>query len=363
MPIKKLIIALILAAVTMPAVSAAKKQKLEFHPGSELTLIGKLMDTPDRYARVDTIKYDGFTDYQRQKLNQQSSGLALVFNTNSDQISVKIDYKNRHHGYNGTDVAYAGIDLYIKRDGKWLYAGSNVPPAKGGPVSLVADMAPGEKECLLYLPLFSIVDEIYVGVTPGSTITPAPNPFQHKVVFFGSSFTHGASANRAGMAYPLQLERETGLYIASLGVSGNSKLQPGYARVLADTEADAFVFDAFSNPSTQEIKDLFPEFVRIIREKHPTTPLIFQQTIYRERRNFSTSWEKNEAEKMATAERMVRKAMETDPNIYFIEPDTGSDGATSTDGTHPSDLGYWRWMNSIKQPILDILAKYNLKVK
>lgn len=344
------------------AMTAAADDNTKFIPGSQLTLIGKTAPTPDRYARIDTLKYDGFTDYQRQYLIQTPAGMALVFNTDSERILANIDYKRRVTGYNSTSIAMAGCDLYIKRDGKWMYAGSGVPSDKGKEVVLVSDMAPGMKECLLYLPLRSIVNEIYVGVDPEATITPADNPFKHKIVFWGSSFTHGTSANRSGMAYPLQLQRATGLDVRALGMAGNSKLQQSYAKVLADTEADAFVFDAFSNPSAKEIRERFDDFVKTIRAKHPTTPLIFQQTIYRGGRNFNTKSDRAEAEKMAVAEEMVRNAMKTDPNIYMIYPVTDTDGYSCTDKTHPSDLGYYNWMNSIRQPILDILAKYGMTV-
>jgi lysophospholipase L1-like esterase len=255
-------------------------------------------------------------------------------------------------------ISGGGVDLYIKRDGKWAYAGSTVPNAKNDPIAVVNEMAPGTKECVLYLPLISIINEIYVGVDSTATIKAMPNPFNgKKVVFFGSSFTHGTSTSRAGMAYPLQLQRETGLDVRSLGMSGNSRLQQSYARVLADCEADAFVFDAFSNSSAEEIEQNFDSFVKTIREKHPTTPIIFQQTIYRERRNFNTKVDNFEAAKMAAARKVVTKAMKNDSNIYFIIPSTGTDGVTTVDGIHPSDLGYWRWMQSIKQPILNILNK------
>ena len=342
-------------------IATAAKPKIEYTPGRDLTLIGKLMDTPDRYSRVDTVKYKGFTEHQRAHLNQMSAGLALVFTTNSDAVWVKIDYKERNKGLNGVDVAMAGADLYIRRDGKWLYAGSAVPNEKNDAFGLVSDMAPGEKECLLYLPLRAIVNEIEVGVTEGSTIKAAPNPFRHKVVFWGSSFTHGTSTNRAGMAYPLQFQRATGFDVRSLGVSGNSKLQQSYARMLADTEADIFVFDAFSNPEADEIRENFEPFLKTLRAKHPKTPIVFQQTIYRGSRNFNLRHDSIESAKMAAAEEVVRKAMKTDPNIYMIYPVADLDGQSCTDKTHPSDLGYYHWMQSIREPIVKIMKKYGMK--
>lgn len=86
---------------------------------------------------------------------------------------------------------------------------------------------------------------------PGSSITASPNPFAHKIVFLGSSITHGSAASRAGMSYVARYGRDNGLYCLNLGFSGQAKLQEYWARVAADIDADAFVFDQFSNPSRE----------------------------------------------------------------------------------------------------------------
>ncbi len=93
----------------------------------------------------------------------------------------------------------------------------------------------------------------------GSEIAPLESPFRHRIAIFGSSYTHGISTSRAGMSYPMQLMRHTGLQFLSLGCSGNCKMQPYFADVLCDVKADAFVFDAFSNPDAEMIEErLFP---------------------------------------------------------------------------------------------------------
>jgi lysophospholipase L1-like esterase len=190
-----------------------------------------------------------------------------------------------------------------------------------------------------------------------------PNPFRHKIVLFGSSFAHGAFASRAGMTFPMQIERNTGLYIVNLGVGGSSMLQAVFADILADSDAEAFLFDAFSNPPAAWIKErLFP-FIERIRRSHPRTPLIFLQTIYREGGNFDLVVRKEEEEKRQAAEQMIEVAMQKYQDIYFINlPNvTGTDHQTSADGTHPSDLGYYRWVQNIQPEILKILAKYGIK--
>lgn len=346
-------------ATLIPATMAAKD--LKYVDAGQLTLINKAIETPRRYARIDTVKYTGFTDYQRRDLVQHSAGLALAFKTNSNEIRVSPVFIKRKGTYNQNPINTEGFDLYIKKDGQWLWAASRAVRRNAKSGSLTENMAPGEKECLLYLPNFAIVDSVFIGVDSTAYVEPIANPFRHKVVFHGSSFTHGTCAPRPAMSYPIQFERATGIQVCNLGMSGNAKMQQSYARVLADTEADAFVFDTFSNPTTEEIAERFDDFVATIRAKHPVTPIVFMQTIYCEYRNFNTDEDAKETVKMAMAEKKVREAMERDPNIYWIVPSLGSGHEATVDGIHPSGDGYTMWMESIRQPLLDILAKYNIR--
>lgn len=356
---KRILIACVFA--TSVQMLQAALPPLEFTSGHDLTLINKLIDTPRRYARVDTVKYKGFTDFQGKELVQQSAGLALAFVTDSKYIYSNIDYIKRNRDINAPDISTSGVSLYIKSpEGVWTFAGCNTPrPGDTDTFELVSNMKEGEKECLLYLPMFSIVDSINIGVEPGAYVRPLENPFRHRVVFHGSSFTHGASISHPAMSYVMQFERATGLHTPVLGMGGNALLQQPCANVLADTEADAFVFDCFSNPNAKQVDERLEDFIATIRKKHPDTPLIFMQTIRRATRNFDTKNDKSEQERIDMAEKKMKEVMKKDKNIYFIHPDAGFD--TTCDGTHPSDLGYYLWMQSIREPILKILKKYSIK--
>jgi hypothetical protein len=338
----------------------ADDSNIRYTDASQLTLIGKIAPTPNPYHRVDTARYPALSEKERIRV-QQSSGLALVFRTNSPELWIKTQYVSRRSSVND-----GGYDLYI-RSGKgkkkeWLYAFSGIGSKSEASFRLIANMDASEKECLLYLPVHSELASVEVGVTENSTIKAAPNPFRHKILIFGSSFTQGAGTSRPGMTYPIQIERNTGLYIMNLGVSGSSQLQEVFADILADSDAEAFIFDAFSNPSVEQIeKRLFP-FIERIRRSHPQAPLIFLQTIYREVGNFNLAVRQHEEKKRQTAERMMEEAVRKYQDVYFINlPNvTGTDHLTSADGTHPSDLGYYRWAQAIQPEILKILAKYGI---
>ena len=165
------------------------------------------------------------------------------------------------------------------------------------------------------------------------------------------------------MNYPSQLSRATGLHILNLGCAGNCKLQPYFCDVLCATDADAFVFDAFSNPSVEQIEErLFP-FIEKLQKAHPGKPLIFQRTIYRESRNFNTGSERAEKKRQDCAEKLMREAIKKYADVYYIEVTnaTSPTHETSVDGTHPGDYGYTLWAESLRKPLLKILKKYGIK--
>ena len=284
------IFALALFAASLSA-QTPKNVVYTFTEASDLNLIGKIhKDTPNPYHRVDTVKYKGFTVGENRQV-RCPAGLAVLFKTNSTSISVKTEYGWEYNAVNTMPIAYRGYDLYIKDGDQWLWAGSGATKPENGKDNLVIvkDMDKTEKECMLYLPIYSEVYSVKIGTDKGSKIEALESPFRHRIGIFGSSFTHGISTSRPAMSYPMQLMRWTGLQFLSLGCSGNCKMQPYFGEVLCDAEVDALVFDAFSNPNAKMIEErLFP-FIEQLQKSHPDIPLIFQQTIYRERRNFNTS--------------------------------------------------------------------------
>ena len=335
-----------------------------FTEASDLNLIGKIHeDTPNPYHRVDTVKYKGFTKTENRQV-RCPAGLAVLFKTNATTISVKTDFGWQVNAVNTMGIAYRGYDLYIKKDGKWLWAAARATRHDAGSDNLVLiqNMDNSVKECMLYLPIYSECNSVKIGIDEGAEIAALESPFRHRIGIFGSSYTHGISTSRPGMSYPMQLMRWTGLQFLSLGCSGNCKMQPYFADVLCDADVDALVFDPFSNPDSKMIEErLFP-FIEKIQAAHPDIPLIFQQTIYREKRNFDIAREKKERAKQETAARLMKEACRKYDNVYFIQTNATDElHETSVDGTHPGDYGYTLWARSIEKPLLKILKKYGIR--
>ena len=343
-------------------------QEIRYFNAADLNVIGKAIPTSKDFTRIDTAAYK-FNDEVIEEYACHSTGLAVLFATDSPIIKAKWQTSEKNAEENFTAIAQKGLDLYIKKDGEWVFAGVGRPNMSKGPAydqhegTIVKSMAPGRKECLLYLPLFDSLDSLFIGVDDKSYIEPLDNPFRHRIVIKGSSVTHGLAASRSGMSYAARFGRDNGFYCFNLGFSGKSKLQREFAEYLADVEADAFIFDAFSNPSAEIIHEQFDAFVDIVRAAHPGVPLIFMQTERRETRNFDTSREDFEARKQAAAEKEIRERMKTDKHIYFIPSDDflGDEHIATSDGAHPTDLGFTYMLESISPKILKILRKYGIK--
>ena len=359
---------LFVSAILMLVASAAwgqKKEKFNWMKveASSLNLVGKAFETPNPYDRIDTVKYKGF-DKAENEMCRQPAGLAVLFRTNATDIGVSLLF-----GYRSSSSyrSYRGVDLYIRKDGAWKWAGMNDVSKEHSDsskvISVVRHMDDSMKECILYLPIRSEVYSCKICVPEGSTIEAMESPFRHKIVFHGSSFTHGVSTGRAGMSYPMQFMRRTGMQVIPLGFSGHCKMQPYFADVLEDIDADAYVFDPFSNPGKETIEErLFPFIERLVKA-HPGKPLIFQRTIYWERDNFNLEARKFTQGKYAASDSLMRIACKKWKDVYYIVPDAAlHDGECSTaDGVHPNDNGYTLWERSIEKPILKILRKYKIK--
>ena len=354
-----------LCALLLTAAAAFAQNGLQYTEASDLTLVGKLMpDTPNPYHRVDTVRFKRFTRGENAQV-RMSSGISVAFRTDSKRIAVKTVYGSRVFSVNTGSYSDRGYDLYIKKDGQWTWAGVGVASQENPEqsITLVQRMDGSMHECLLYLPLFSEEYSVQVGTDEGSVIEPLDNPFRHRIAIFGSSFTHGSSSARPGMTYPAQLTRMTGLQFLSLGCAGNSRLQSYFADVLAAADADAFVFDAFSNPSVAEIRArLFP-FIEKIQAAHPGKPLIFQKTIYRENRNFDTAVAKKEQARIELVDSLMHVAVKKYKDVYYIDATDATDPYhdSSIDGVHPSNHGYTLWAESVRKPLRRILRKYGIK--
>lgn len=351
--------ALLVAVLVISSVSAQK-----WIEATELGIHGYTQKSEKfPYCRFDYTPYSNSKDIMLHA--KKSTGLYIVFKTNSSQISASWENRPSRMGDNMTGIVQKGLDLYIKDNNGWHFAGvgrvSTLPEKNSRTRVLIKNMAEGEKECLLYLPIWCDIHYLKIGVDEGATIEGLPTPFRHKVIVHGSSITHGASASRSGLTYPALLSRNLGIDFVNFGFSGVSKMQPEFLDILMKCEADAFLFDAFSNPNEQQIKERIEHFVAELVKAHPGKPLIFLQSPIDLESYFDTERYNRRVSHVNTASKMMTALAKQYKDVYFLEiPNILGENGT-VDNSHPTDLGFYRFVNGYQPYIAKILKKYGIK--
>lgn len=253
-----------------------------------------------------------------------------------------------------TDVGIKGLDLYCwEGNGQWRFVNSARPNGKTNQVTVIANMQPKEREYMLYLPLYDGLVALSIGVDSLSSINqPQINyPVREKpIVFYGTSILQGGCASRPGMAHTNIISRRLNRECINLGFSGNGQLDLEVARVMAEVDASVFVLDFVPNASVEQMKERMETFYRIIRSKHPDTPVvfiedpIFTHTLYDERIAKEVQ-RKNDTLK----EIFNRLKKENEKNIFFISSKKmlGEDGEATIDGIHFTDLGMMRYADLV----------------
>ena len=339
---------------------AQQRAKIAYTPAADLTLVGKIAPTEKIFHRVDTNVFDDLPAAVKNRV-VQSGGLAVSFRTNSPAIYAKWCTANTIASATMTAVAYRGLDLYIKRNGRWQYAGV-ARPRDGqdcASTTIIRGMDNEEKECLLYLPLYDETTRLEVGVDDGSTMQPGVYPFQKRVLIYGSSIAQGSSASRSGLAYPARLARETGIDFLNLGMGGSAKMEKPVADMIASFDMDAFVLDCVPNSSPNIVSQRTAYLVETIRKKHPNAPIIVMQSVIRERGYFNLESGKRVKQQNENIKIEVAKLLQKGvTNLHFIPADDflGHDHEGTVDGTHPNDLGFDRMIRVIKPKLTEILG-------
>ena len=284
---------------------------------------------------------------------ENTAGGRVRFKTDSPYVAfhVKLDgiYQFTSMPFTGT----CGLDVY---DGN-VYRGTVRPN-----VDTLSDVVEeifyfAEKTThtvTLNLPLYCAVEEIYIGLDSGASVL-APDPYEHElpVVFYGSSITNGASASRPGMTYEAILSRRLDFNHHNLGFGGLAKGEVEMAQYIAGLDMCAFVLDYdYNAPSTEHLMNTHERFFKIVREKHPTLPILI---VTGPRVKPTPDREERKRIIKQTYDNAVKAG---DENVYLLFGDEFfgdvADDFTS-DGTHPTDLGFWCMANAMTDTLARIL--------
>ena len=328
--------------------------QLVYHDASKFPLLGKATEaTGARYERLpDSLK--NISRAPLWNLSRNSAGMAIRFRSNSTTIAAKWEALINFHMNHMTDTGAKGLDLYcLQKNGEWRFVNSGRPNGKTNQATIIANMQPEEREYMLYLPLYDGLVSLSIGIDSLATIDQPliDYPIRQKpIVFYGTSILQGGCASRPGMAHTNIISRRLNRECINLGFSGNGQLDLEVARVMAEVDAGVFVLDFVPNASVEQMKERMETFYRIIRNKHPKTPIvfiedpIFTHTLFDQRVAHEVTRKNQTLNEIFNS---LKKKGEKDIYLIHSEKMIGEDGEATVDGIHFTDLGMIRYANLI----------------
>ena len=272
-------------------------------------------------------------------LHANTSGGRVRFTTDSSVIAIKAVISGFEKAPHFTLSGIAGFDLYVGQ--KAEYYATFVPPVNlsSGYERIIHFDSRGEREITINFPLYSDVDELYIGLEKNAVLTKASEYAHSKpIVFYGSSITQGGCASRPGNAYENIISRELSTDYLCLGFSGTAKADSGFSQYIKNLDMSVFVYDYDNNaPTLQHLKDTHLKMFRAVRDANPDLPIIL---LSRPKYRLTT----DDEQRLAVIRKTYDDAIAAgDQNVYLIDGPTlmqyaGNDG--TVDGIHPNDLGF-----------------------
>lgn len=320
---------------------------------------------PGRYGRLPA-KAKAVVRDPVWNLGLHSAGMAIRFVTDASEIAGSWDVINAsalmpHMAPTGT----SGVDLYVWKDERWRWCGSGRPDTTGKTITftnmLLESAVPAKRTYTLYLPLYNGVSGVRIGVTPGSLFEAAPARSAGKdkpICFYGTSITQGGCASRPGMAYPSIIGRYLDLPQINLGFSGNGKMEPEMAELLAQIDPCLFVLDPVGNNTEKDVQERGEPLIQTLRKTHPTTPIVMVEYTIPQNAHMVPAGTaqylgKNKAWRVIY-DSLIKQG---DQNLYYIPCDDlyGDDDESTVDGGHATDLGFYRMAQAITPVLKNIL--------
>ena len=180
-----------------------------------------------------------------------------------------------------------------ERETRWFDLMSDGRPSgrvaleAGGTEVAFHGLAAGTKVLELWLNhMYAPVVVQSLSVDDNASLEPAPPPGMPRILFHGSSISHGRKAAGPTESWPVGAARLAGLDPLNLGVGGACRLEPAVARVIRGLPADYLSFCFGVNVVAARTHDVgafragVVGFIQIVREGHPDTPLAVQGPIF-----------------------------------------------------------------------------------
>lgn len=295
-------------------------------------------------------------------LSRSAIGMCAFFETDATAIHTRWQLRSSQLGEANFPVAgFSGLDLYGDDQGTWRWVAAGHQVRDQQPLLCLADgLAPGLRRYHLYLPLRNPVDKVEIGVPAGAAFTPIPPRREKPLVFYGTSIVHGAYGSHAGIVHPSILGRRLHRPAINLGFSGNARMEPVLADLLAELDAAVYIIDALPNMDRALVQQRAETFVRRLGAARPGVPVVLVEDRPHVNYWIKPALKADHEAKWREFRTIFEKLRDAGlkPLSYVEGRDLfGTDCEASLDASHPSDLGYMRMADSLEPAIRRALAQ------
>jgi GDSL-like Lipase/Acylhydrolase family/N-terminus of Esterase_SGNH_hydro-type len=284
-------------------------------------------------------------------LANNTAGGQLRFRSDSGQLAIRVSVPGFGMMVHMAGTGQNGFDLYIGEPTRERFCNCAKYELKdkGYEVLLVDHPDRAMREYTLNFPLYNGVKEVLVGLDPDAEVEPpGPRAIPGRAVVYGTSITQGGCASRPGTCYTNILARRLNVEFVNLGFSGSGQGEPEVARALAQVEDPCLlVMDYEANCNDPDrLRRTLPDFVRIVRERHPGLPVLVVTRINHAKEAFDGEFLDAARVRREIQSSYVEKCRAAgDANVHFFDASgvLGEDFDECTvDGSHPTDLGFMR---------------------
>ena len=337
----------------------------------DLRIINKGWDNTLRpYTRIPATLKDSVRPDLWERA-QCSTGIGVRFATNSSRVGVKYELLWNTHLIHMADTGLKGTDLYIHEgDSVWRHVNTNRPYVNNKEEKIVESTYVSNldttkmTEYMIYFPLYDGVNQLWVKVDSGATITtgrPELISPKGRIVAYGTSILQGGCASRTGMCATNIMSRELNREIVNIGISGEGKMDPCMAREMAKIpDVSLFLIDPVPNCTEMMCDTLTYDFVKILRDARPDVPIVMLEgPMYPYSRYDSFFGKYLPAKNAAFRRNYARLKAENPENLYYIESVNldGPEDDGTVDGIHLTDLGFRHYADHLLPYLRKILGE------
>ncbi len=293
------------------------------------------------------------------ELSKHTAGGRIRFCTDADRISVATRCQNLAMSPHMPFSATHGLVLVEEGEERAHAASFMINHYANVKESVLPDgfysekLLPGGKmrAYTLYLPLYSDLRELTIGLPENATVTNGPKYRDIKpLLFYGSSITQGGCASRPDNLYCAYLSKWFDVDFIDLGFSGAALGELKMAEYIAGLDPSVFICDYdYNAPGAEHLKETHLRLYRIFREKHPDTPIIFMG-------NPDWNTDSSSEERLKVIKKTVAYARRHGDNNVELVPGKALYGKfdrenCTVDMTHPNDLGFYMMAQAVAKPL------------